>query len=245
MASLPSAEDERSRRPPERPAGRLLIVDDEPTVLRALRRILAADGHRIDVAMDAGAAWRALHEPGLDLVLLDPAAGGPDRPDWLGRWTAARPEVEVVVMTAAATVENAVAWMRRGASDVLAKPFHDLGRLRATVRRAVERGRERRAARSPDRAVAARPDLPVPASDVDATLPLSLEAYEKRALERALAECAGDATRAARALGIGRSTFYRKLAKHGLRARPIARERAAPARAVGLDPGVGGPTSIR
>ena len=50
-------------------------------------------------------------------------------------------------------------------------------------------------------------------------LPLSLEAYEKRALERALEEMRGDATAAAKKLGIGRSTFYRKLAKHGVRAR--------------------------
>ena len=47
-------------------------------------------------------------------------------------------------------------------------------------------------------------------------LPLSLEAYEKSALERALRESAGDAGEAARRLGIGRSTFYRKLAKHGI-----------------------------
>jgi DNA-binding NtrC family response regulator len=49
-------------------------------------------------------------------------------------------------------------------------------------------------------------------------LPLSLEAYERSALERALGEAGGNATEAARRLGIGRSTFYRKLGKHGLRA---------------------------
>ena len=48
-------------------------------------------------------------------------------------------------------------------------------------------------------------------------LPLRLEAYERCALERALAECGGDASAAARCLGVGRSTLYRKLAEHGLR----------------------------
>jgi DNA-binding NtrC family response regulator len=50
-------------------------------------------------------------------------------------------------------------------------------------------------------------------------VPLSLDAYERCALERALREESGDATAAARRLGIGRSTFYRKLAKHGIRVR--------------------------
>jgi DNA-binding NtrC family response regulator len=49
-----------------------------------------------------------------------------------------------------------------------------------------------------------------------AGLALSLDAYERAALERALGECGGDATLAARRLGIGRSTFYRKLAQHGI-----------------------------
>jgi DNA-binding NtrC family response regulator len=48
-------------------------------------------------------------------------------------------------------------------------------------------------------------------------VPLSLDAYERCALARALEEAGGDAARGARRLGIGRSTFYRKLARHGLR----------------------------
>jgi two-component system response regulator AtoC len=57
---------------------------------------------------------------------------------------------------------------------------------------------------------------PAPAPGVESALALSLEAYERAALERALEECGGDATRAARRLGIGRSTFYRKAAQHGI-----------------------------
>jgi DNA-binding NtrC family response regulator len=64
---------------------------------------------------------------------------------------------------------------------------------------------------------------PVPAN---AALPLSFDAYERSVLERALAECDGDAVLAARKLGVGRSTLYRKLARHGLGAR---RPRVGPA----------------
>jgi DNA-binding NtrC family response regulator len=57
-----------------------------------------------------------------------------------------------------------------------------------------------------------------PAEASLADLPLTLEAYERSALERALREAGGNATDAARRLGVGRSTFYRKLGKHGIRA---------------------------
>jgi two-component system response regulator HydG len=61
-------------------------------------------------------------------------------------------------------------------------------------------------------------------------VPLSLEAFERCALERALGEAGGDATEAARRLGIGRSTFYRKLARHGIPARRAAAGTAEPIR---------------
>jgi len=61
------------------------------------------------------------------------------------------------------------------------------------------------------------PVAPAEPAAAPADLPLDLAAYERCALERALAECGGDATEAARRLGIGRSTFYRKLARHALR----------------------------
>ena len=55
-----------------------------------------------------------------------------------------------------------------------------------------------------------------PSAPVLRDLPLTLAAYERLALERALVETGGDAPEAARRLGLGRSTLYRKLAKHGL-----------------------------
>ena len=57
------------------------------------------------------------------------------------------------------------------------------------------------------------------ASQVPQNVPLSLASYERLALERVLTETGGDAPEAARRLGVGRSTLYRKLAKHGLQPR--------------------------
>jgi DNA-binding NtrC family response regulator len=50
---------------------------------------------------------------------------------------------------------------------------------------------------------------------------LSLKAYEKHAIEEAIAVCAGDIPRAARMLGVGKSTLYRKMQQHGIRARRL------------------------
>jgi len=51
----------------------------------------------------------------------------------------------------------------------------------------------------------------------DKELPLTLEAYERLALERALSQADGDPTRAARLLGVSRATFYRKMNKAGVK----------------------------
>ncbi len=62
----------------------------------------------------------------------------------------------------------------------------------------------------------ARARRALPLAQAPSALPLSLAAYERSALERALRESGGNATEAARRLGIGRSTFYRKLSKLGV-----------------------------
>ena len=85
---------------------------------------------------------------------------------------------------------------------------------------ALSQGEQLRAA---DFHLGASPLPPLSSKPVDPLLPLSLEAYERMALERALDESRGDASEAARRLGIGRSTLYRKLAKLGIEVRRRAR----------------------
>ncbi|MCA9512976.1 MAG: response regulator [Myxococcales bacterium] len=185
----------------------VLVIDDEPLWQRSLERVLRGQGLRVAcIASGAGLdPWLA--GAGIDALILDLGleGGASAGVELLVRARRLQPDLAVVVMTGSASIESAVACMRRGAFDYLAKPFDDIEAVRATVRKAVDHRR---------RALAAR--APAPPID-DAALPLSLAAYERRALERALAEHAGDATAAARRLGIGRSTFYRKLAAHGVR----------------------------
>jgi DNA-binding NtrC family response regulator len=119
----------------------VLVVDDEPLLLRALARILRPGGHRVELAETPSAAWSTLADPELDVVLLDLRLGAASGLELLDRIKSERPEVEVVVMTGHATIESAVDCMRQGAFDYLEKPFDDVHRVRTTVQRAIERRR--------------------------------------------------------------------------------------------------------
>ena len=185
-------------------AGFVLLVDDEPQLLRALQRFLQADGHRVELASCANGVDPWLEDAELAVALVDLVLGGTSGLDILDRIVRDRPEVPVIVMTGHASIDSAVRCMQRGAFDYLAKPFENAHRVRLAVKQAFSRGQ----------AVALGESLN--------ELPLSLDAYEKLALERALREVDGDASAVARALGMGRSTLYRKLAKYGLSARQTA-----------------------
>jgi two-component system response regulator HydG len=130
----------RSTRPEPVP-GVVLVVDDEPLMLRALGRILREDGHRLVLAESPEAAEAALADPDLDVALLDVMLGASSGLDLLDRIKRERPEVECLVMTGHASIESAVRCMRRGAFDYLEKPFDDVHRVRTTVQKALERRR--------------------------------------------------------------------------------------------------------
>jgi len=121
--------------------GLVLLVDDEPPMLRALARILRPDGHRLLTAERLEQVGEALVEPALDAVLLDLRFGPHDGRELLARVKRERPEVEVIVVTGHASVESAVDCMRAGAFDYVEKPFPDEPRVRLTVQRAIERRR--------------------------------------------------------------------------------------------------------
>jgi DNA-binding NtrC family response regulator len=119
----------------------VLVVDDEPLMLRALGRILREDGHQLVLAESPDAADAALADPELDVALLDLVIGTASGLEMLDRIKRERPEIEVVVMTGHASIESAVRCIRRGAFDYLEKPFDDVHRVRNTVQKALERRR--------------------------------------------------------------------------------------------------------
>jgi two-component system response regulator HydG len=117
----------------------VLVVDDEPLLLRSLRRILEGAGYRTVLAESTEAAEPMLAEPKLGVVLADIRLGHHSGLEILEQVKRERPEVEVIMMTGNASIENAVGCIRRGAFDYLAKPFDDVHRIRNIVGKALER----------------------------------------------------------------------------------------------------------
>ncbi len=133
-SNFPSGESEAVSQ-----AGLILLVDDEPFLLRSLERILVGDGFRVAVAKSPDDAEPYLQNPNLSLVLLDLFLHDVSGLDLLDRIKRERPAVEVVMMTGHASIETAVKAMRRGAFDYLEKPFDDIHRVRTTLQQALQK----------------------------------------------------------------------------------------------------------
>jgi DNA-binding NtrC family response regulator len=120
---------------------RILIVEDERAIQLALSSLMRKEGYEVESASRAQEALSALQERSFDLVITDLALGsGPSGMDVLAASKAAQPETPVVLITAHGSEKIAVAAMKAGAEDYVAKPF-DNDEIRVLVRRALERTR--------------------------------------------------------------------------------------------------------
>src|SRR5258707_1757272 len=101
----------------------VLIVDDERNIRSHLATYVRSLGHGAEVAATAEEALALLGRQTFDLVLSDVRMAGMDGLALLGEVRKRAPESLVVLMTAYATVPQAVEVMRAGAYDYLVKPF--------------------------------------------------------------------------------------------------------------------------
>jgi cyclic di-GMP phosphodiesterase len=123
---------------------RVLVVDDDSVVLRAVSAMLGASGFEAGAASCAADALRYLQDdPGCSLVLCDVMMAGRDGLDLLDSIGADYPGVPVVMLTGVDDIRVATNAFRRGAVDYLLKPF-DRAQLVAVVTRALEHGRLQR-----------------------------------------------------------------------------------------------------
>jgi DNA-binding NtrC family response regulator len=105
--------------------GKILVIDDEAEIRESLETLLGVEGYRVDTAVDGSRGLTALEAKAYDLVLLDLML--PDRSglEVLEELRKRDSETPVVVLTAYGTVENAVAAIKRGASDFFTKPWNN------------------------------------------------------------------------------------------------------------------------
>jgi DNA-binding NtrC family response regulator len=102
--------------------GRVLIVDDEEVIAATLKEFLQGESFEVATAMNASSALALIEAFEPDVVLCDVQLPGADGLSLLNRSLHVRPETLFIVITAYATVENAVAAFQRGAHDYLMKP---------------------------------------------------------------------------------------------------------------------------
>jgi DNA-binding NtrC family response regulator len=129
-------------------APQVLIADDQPAVLDALRLLLKEEGLRVVTAARPVEILKAVESHALDAVVMDlnyarDTTSGKEGLDVLGPVRALDATLPIIVMTAYGSVQGAVEAMRRGAADYIEKPWDD-ERLVAILRTQIELSRARR-----------------------------------------------------------------------------------------------------
>ncbi len=117
---------------------RILVVDDERSMRELLEILLAKEGHAVSLAETVAGALEVARAERPDVVITDLKLGKGTGLEVLEQVKRARPEAEVIMITAYATTENAIQAMKLGAYDYLQKPFK-VDELLAVVGRALER----------------------------------------------------------------------------------------------------------
>jgi DNA-binding NtrC family response regulator len=177
--------------------GRVLLLEDDPDVAKAVRMALAREAESVDVIdrLDDVVAAVSAQSYGVALRDLNLAPGehsGQAGLEALRAIHTADEALSVVLMTVFGGVTLAVEALKQGASDFLLKPWRN-ERLVEALCAAADLTHERRAGAS-----------------------LNLDRMERHAIERALARYEGNISQAASALGLTRPALYRRMEKHGL-----------------------------
>ncbi len=122
-------------------AFKVLIVDDEPSIVELVRFTLEKEGFRTEAATDGHQALEAVERSRPDLVLLDLMLPGIDGLD-VCRQLRQKARIPIIMLTAKATEVDKVVGLELGADDYITKPFSPrelVARVRAVLRRSQAR----------------------------------------------------------------------------------------------------------
>lgn len=175
----------------------VLIVDDEPRLLRVLRMGLPEHGFNVLSASNGQEALKILFDKHVDIVVTDVRMPLMDGVEFIYEMERLGISLPVVVTTAYADVDTAVKTLKHGACDYIRKPF-SVDELVQSLRNAL------------------KSESAAPAESVSFDLQFQVDAKEKEAIQKALRASGGVKAEAARLLGISERNLWYKLKKYGL-----------------------------
>jgi two-component system response regulator HydG len=130
------------------PRERILVVDDSPSTLEMLQRILSAENYPVWIASSVPQAIEILNQNPVDLVITDLKMPGVGGLDLIRHVRENFRRTEIIMITGYPSIESAVQAVKSGAEEYLAKPFTEQ-ELRSAVERAIEKLHRRWAAEGP------------------------------------------------------------------------------------------------
>ena len=119
---------------------RILVIDDEESTRKGIELFLRSEGHEVCGSSNGVDAFKQLENAGFDLCISDVRMPEMDGLALLDKMQESRMDVPVLMMTAYATVEEAVKALQKGASDYLTKPLN-LDELAFKIRKMTEHSR--------------------------------------------------------------------------------------------------------
>ena len=132
--------------------GSVLVVDDEEIMREVLETLLTAEGHRVDLAKTGEEGLEAYGRRAFDVVLLDVSMPGIGGLRALEEFLKMDPEAVIVMITAYATFDTAIAAWERGAFGCIRKPFQN-EQITATIAAGIKRRRKEEERRTLRRAM--------------------------------------------------------------------------------------------
>ncbi|MGB0723137.1 MAG: response regulator [Gammaproteobacteria bacterium] len=175
---------------------RILFIDDEPKAGDLFRRYTGTEGYDCACHTDPHEALESFARDGADLIVTDLRMPGMHGMELLERIRAQDAGVPVLIITGFSSEEGAIEALRLGASDLLRKPF-DPNIMLERVQHLLQVAR-------------ADTDVGPGSRAIDADQP-TLAELERRYVLKTLKRCDGNRERTAAALGIDKSTLWRKL----------------------------------
>ena len=120
-----------------RPTGRILVVEDDPTVQKALKRLFETEGYAVEVQSNGRSALDSIHATPPAVIILDLRLPKVSGRDLCKEVKAQMPTLPIVVLSATSDVSDKVLLLELGADDYVTKPFSPrelLARVRAALR---------------------------------------------------------------------------------------------------------------